>query len=106
MSESFSLYVTCNRLDRRDEDAVRRLLDEHGVDVVETHEFNREITYVSDEFADVAANHELVEALTSDIREAVDEDDIKRDKKNMSPQAPGIEGVSYVTGIIIGVSDD
>lgn len=106
MSESFRLYVTCNRLDRADQDAVRRLLDEHGVDVVETHEFNREITYVSEEFADVATNRELVEALTSEVREAVAEDDVMRDKKNTSPQAPGIEGVSYVSGIIIGVSDD
>ena len=106
MSEPFRLYVICNRLDRTDGDAVRRLLDEHGVDIFETHEFNREITYVSEAFADTAANHELVEALEADIRETVDEDEIKRDKRNTSPGAPGAEGVSYVTGIVLGVSDD
>lgn len=105
-NESFRVYANCHKLDRSDEDAVRRLFEEHSVGVAPVNEFDGEVIYTSDALSDTPENHDLVDRLEADIREAVDEDEIKRDKKNMSPQAPGIEGVSYVTGIIVGVGDD
>jgi len=104
--ESFRVYVNCHKLDGPDEDAVLRLLEEHGVGVATNNEFDGEVIYTSDALSDTPENRDVVDRLEADIREAVDEDEIKRDKKNMSPQAPGIDGVSYVTGIIVGVGDD
>lgn len=105
-NQSFRVYVNCNRLNGSDRDSVRRLLEEHGVGIDSTHQFDGEVMYTSRELSDTPEHHDLVDRLEADIRDTVDEDDIKRDKKNMSPRAPGIEGVTYVTGIIIGVADD
>jgi len=105
-NESFRVYVNCHKLNGSDEDAVRRLLQEHSLGAATDNEFDGEVIYTSDALPDTPENHDVVDRLEADIREAVDEDEIKRDNKNMSPQAPGIDGVSYVTGIIVGVGDD
>lgn len=106
MSESFRVYVKCTGLSGSDRDSVRRLLDERGPGIDATHEFGREVIYTSEKLLDTPEHHDAIEGLEAEIRDTVDTDEIKRDKKNTSPQAPGIEGVSYVTGIIVGVADD
>lgn len=103
--DSFRAYVYIKKVNESKRDAVRNSIAEHDIDVYYKYDFDGETTYISEPFIDSTRTRELIDDLESDIRDQFDDRAVKRDERNTSPGAPGIDGVSYVTGIIIGFSD-
>lgn len=99
--ESFRVYVYTKKVDGPKLKRVRSVLAENGIDVYYKYDFDGETTYVSERLADSPQNRELIDSVESGIRAQFDDRAVKRDEKNASPGAPGIEGVSYVTGIVV-----
>lgn len=103
--DSFRVYVYIKKVGESKQNNVRSLLAENGIDIYYKYDFDGETTYVSERLTDSAQNRDRIDGLESGIRAQFDDRAVKRDKRNASPGAPGIEGVSYVTGIVIGFGD-
>lgn len=103
--DSFRAYVYIKKVSGSKRKAVRNSIAEHGIDVYYKYDFDGETTYISEPFVDSTRTRELIDDLESDIRAQFDDRAVKRDERNASPGAPGIEEVSYVTGIIVGFGD-
>lgn len=103
--DSFRSYVYIKKVSESKRNTVRDTIAEHGIDVHYKYDFDGETTYISEPFIDSTRTRGLIDDLESDIRAQFDDRPVKRDERNASPGAPGIEGVSYVTGIIIGFGD-
>lgn len=99
---SFRVYVYSKKVDRTKLKKVRSMLAEKGIDIYYKYDFDGEVTYVSERLDDSPRNHERIDSVESGIRAQFDDRAVKRDKRNASPGAPGIDGVSYVTGIVVG----
>jgi len=103
--DSFRVYVYTKKIGGAKLKKVRSVLAENDIDVYYKYDFDGEVTYVSERLDDSPRNRELIDSVESSVRAQFDDRAVKRDERNASPGAPGIEGVSYVTGIVVGFGD-
>jgi hypothetical protein len=101
-SDAIRLYIYCIEFSEPEMEEAYELIENHGFSIYDSYEgFEGEITYLTQAFSPNEENLAEVDRLESIFRSQCTEREIERDEKNGSQQAPGIQGVSYVTGITI-----
>jgi hypothetical protein len=101
-NDALRLYVFCTEFRETEMEEVHKMIENYGFSIYDSYEgMSGEITYLTQAFSSNEENLNVVDQLESEFRSEFPEREVERDKKNVSRQAPGIDGVSYVTGITI-----
>lgn len=101
-NDALRLYVYCMDFSEASMKDVQQTVEDYRFSIYDSYEgYTGEITYLTQAFSSSQENLKRVDQLESELRSEFADREIERDEKNVSQQAPGIEGVSYVTGITI-----
>lgn len=101
-NDALRLYVYCVGFDKNEMDDVYDTIERYGFSIYDSYDgFEGEVTYLTQAFSPKEAHIRIVDELEADLRDRYPDSAVDRDEKNVSQQAPGIEGVSYVTGITV-----